>query len=163
MSAFFAGWASQALPLFIVLWTYESLRQALRGNPKALFISARVFFVVSIVVALTMAILDIGRSFEDSMVTFLIVGVCCYFLARKEDFFKVAHYAEPPSRALRASLLKASLLNPPARIRQGRISMWMVPEEGVCTEDCKPEENELDDEMFKPGHATCDQVNCVKE
>ena len=86
MPHFFFAWASQAISLWIVLQTYESLRRALRGNPKALFISAGAFGVVSIVVALTMAELDIGHSFFDSLITFFVVGSVFIFLREKKNF-----------------------------------------------------------------------------
>jgi hypothetical protein len=84
MFAFFA-WV---LAIWIVLQTYASLRYALRGNPKALLISAGAFVVVSLVVALLIAKLDIGHSFYDSLFTLAVVGSVFIFLREKKNFSK---------------------------------------------------------------------------
>jgi hypothetical protein len=84
MSNFFA-WT---LALWIVLQTYESLRYALRGNPKALFVSAGASVVVSVVVALTMAELHLGSSFYDSLITLFTVGSVSIYWREKKTFSK---------------------------------------------------------------------------
>jgi hypothetical protein len=84
MRDFFA----RVLALWIVLQTYTSLRYALRGNPKALLISAGAFVVVSLVAALAIAKLDLGRSFDDSLIAFAVVGSVFIFLHEKKTFSK---------------------------------------------------------------------------
>lgn len=78
---------SQALALYIVLGISMALRNALRGNPKALLISAVAFVVVSIFVALTMAEL-VGHSFYDSLITYFIVVPVVIFWCDKKNFSK---------------------------------------------------------------------------